>query len=142
MKTKAKINKNSLCELFISDLRVWVHLGCSEEEKHNPQLISFNISIIFKSAPLGLTTDRLEDTICYRIIVQQIQKFCENKKFNLIEHLAFAIHKTIEESLGDKKQNINLIEVTVHKVSPPVPDMHGGVCFTYSNPPKIQKDHK
>ncbi|MDE5056158.1 dihydroneopterin aldolase [Wolbachia endosymbiont of Drosophila bicornuta] len=77
----------SACNLLISDLRLWVHLGYSAEEKYHSQLVSVNIDFTFKSHHLGLTTDRLEDTICYLEVVQSIQSLVQSKQFNLIEHL-------------------------------------------------------
>lgn len=55
------------CNLLISDLRLWVHLGCSAEEKFHSQLVSVNIDFTFKSSPLGLTTDRLGGSSEYSI---------------------------------------------------------------------------
>ena len=51
--------------LTLADLRLWVHLGVSAEEKTNPQAISVNIHIKFPSAPIGTTTDSLAETFCY-----------------------------------------------------------------------------
>ena len=39
---------NKLFKLSILDLRIWVHLGCTEQEKFNPQLVSLNIELYFK----------------------------------------------------------------------------------------------
>ncbi|WP_341821053.1 dihydroneopterin aldolase [Wolbachia endosymbiont (group A) of Myopa testacea] len=119
--------------LLISDLRLWVHLGCSAEEKFHSQLVSVNIDFNFKSPPLGLTTDRLEDTICYLEVVQSIQSLVQSKQFNLIEHLTHDIYRAINNLLVQKKHIISSIRVTAHKVAPPVPGVHGGVLFTYCN---------
>lgn len=51
--------KKHLCNLLISDLRVWVNLGYRAEERFYPQLVSINIDFTFKSPPLGLTPDQL-----------------------------------------------------------------------------------
>jgi len=39
----------SACNLLISDLRLWVHLGYSAEEKYHSQLVSVNIDFTFQS---------------------------------------------------------------------------------------------
>lgn len=121
------------CNLLISDLRLWVHLGCSAEEKFHSQLVSVNIDFTFKSPPLGLTTDQLEDTICYLEVVQSIQSLVQSKQFNLIEHLTHDIYRAINNLLVQKKHIISSIRVTTHKVAPSVPNVHGGVFFTYRN---------
>ncbi len=133
-------DKATLCKLFISDLRIWVHLGCSAEEKHHPQLINLSIEFTFSSPPLGLVTDQLEDTICYLETVQHIQNLCQNKQFNLIEYLTSDVHRAIDEMLGAKRESLSLIKVRVHKMAPPVPGVHGGVHFTYCDKPKVQGD--
>ncbi|WP_250296559.1 dihydroneopterin aldolase [Wolbachia endosymbiont of Oedothorax gibbosus] len=119
------------CNLLISDLRLWVHLGCSAEEKFSPQLVSIDVGFTFKSPPLGLTTDQLKDTLCYLEVVRNIQYFVQGKQFNLIEHLTHGIHRMINDFLLQKKHTISSIRVTTHKVTPPVPGVHGGVFFTY-----------
>ncbi|MFJ5423528.1 dihydroneopterin aldolase [Wolbachia endosymbiont of Drosophila barbarae] len=123
----------SACNLLISDLRLWVHLGCSAEEKFAPQLVSIDIGFTFKSPPLGLTTDQLKDTLCYLEVVRNIQYFVQGKQFNLIEHLTHEIYRMINDFLLQKKHIISSIRVTTHKTAPPVPGVHGGVFFTYCN---------
>lgn len=93
----------SACNLLISDLRLWVHLGYSVEERLYPQSVSINVDFIFKSPPLGLMTDRLEDTVCYLEIVQNIQSLAQSKQFNLIEHLPHDIYRAINNLLVQKK---------------------------------------
>ncbi|TNK93941.1 dihydroneopterin aldolase [Wolbachia endosymbiont of Leptopilina clavipes] len=121
------------CNLLISDLRLWVHLGCSAEEKSSPQLVSIDVDFTFKSPPSGLTTDQLKDTICYLEVVQNIQSLVQGKQFNLIEHLTHEIYRAINNLLLRKKHIISSVGVTTHKIAPPVPGVHGGVFFTYCN---------
>ncbi|AZU37339.1 dihydroneopterin aldolase [Wolbachia endosymbiont of Bemisia tabaci] len=121
------------CNLLISDLRLWVHLGCSVEEKFFPQLVSIDVDFTFKSPPSGLTTDQLKDTICYLEVVQNIQSLVQGKQFNLIEHLTHEIYRSINNLLLRKKHIISSVKVTTHKTAPPVPGVHGGVFFTYCN---------
>jgi len=121
------------CNLLISDLRLWVHLGCSAEEKSSPQLVSIDVDFTFKSPPSGITTDQLKDTICYLEVVQNIQSLVQGKQFNLIEHLTHEIYRAINNLLLRKKHIISSVRVTTHKIAPPVPGVHGGVFFTYCN---------
>ncbi|WP_264337723.1 dihydroneopterin aldolase [Wolbachia endosymbiont (group B) of Dolichovespula media] len=121
------------CNLLISDLRLWVHLGCSAEEKSSPQLVSIDVDFTFKSPPSGHTTDQLKDTICYLEVVQNIQSLVQGKQFKLIEHLTHEIYRAINNLLLRKKHIISSVRVTTHKITPPVPGVHGGVFFTYCN---------
>ncbi|WP_264704074.1 dihydroneopterin aldolase [Wolbachia endosymbiont (group A) of Volucella inflata] len=131
----------SACNLLISDLRLWVHLGYSAEEKYHSQLVSIDVDFIFKFPPLGLTTDQLKDTVCYLEIVQNIQSLVQNKQFNLIEHLTHDIYRIINDLLLQKKHIISSVRVTTYKVAPPVPNVHGGVFFTYCNALQEQEDN-
>ena len=121
---------NSQCTLSINDLRIWIHLGCGEAEKQNAQLVSFNIELIFKIPPDGLVTDDLDDTVCYLKLTQAIQNLCQSKRFNLIEHLSYEVRQAVVTLLTG--QNIAETKITVHKLAPPVPGVHGGVMFTYA----------
>jgi len=90
-----------------------------------------NIELYFKSLPEGAKNDRLEDTVCYSDLVQNVKSFCQNRKFNLIEHLTREIYKVVEEPLKQQRSLVAFICVTGHKMLPPVPDIHGGITFTY-----------
>lgn len=118
-------------KLSISDLRVWVRLGCTDQEKFHPQLVSFTIDLVFKAPLKALISDRLEETVCYFNLVQNIKRLCQNKSFNLIERLTADVYDAINASLGDQKSLISSVNLTTHKIAPPVPDVHGGVSFTY-----------
>jgi 7,8-dihydroneopterin aldolase/epimerase/oxygenase len=78
-----------------------------------------------------MITDRLEDTVCYLKVVEHIQSLIQNKTFNLIEHLTYDIYLTVNNLVVHKKHMLSSIKVTVHKVAPPVPNVHGGVFFSY-----------
>ncbi len=83
-----------------------------------------------------MNTDQLEDTVCYYETVKSIQNLCQHKEFNLIEHLNADVYKTIDQGLSEKRECISKIDVTVRKMHPPVPGIHGGVSFIYCGAPK------
>ena len=117
---------------MIADLRIWVHLGCSEQEKYNPQLVSFTLEFNFKSSPKAVASDQLDDTICYFEIAECVKKLCQQKQFNLIEHLTAEVYIAIEKELGAKRNLISHFDVTLSKLHPPIPGVHGGVSFSYT----------
>ncbi|MDR0296618.1 MAG: dihydroneopterin aldolase [Rickettsia sp.] len=118
-------------KLIISDLRVWIHLGCSDQEKFHSQLVSFNIELEFTTPPKGTITDKLEDTVCYLELVQSIKSLCQTKHFNLIEHLTKEVYHAIDKSLIKHRDLVKCVNVMTRKMSPPVQDVHGGITFTY-----------
>jgi dihydroneopterin aldolase len=98
--------------------------------------VSFTIELEFKQAPRAVTTDRLEDTVCYFDLTGGIRALCEKKRFNLVEYLAAEVCKNVEATLtaAKKRDDVAKITITVLKLAPPVPDVHGGACFIYTCP--------
>ena len=123
--------KNNICKLAISDLRVWVHLGYGKEEKHNPQLVSIDVEIIFNKHPPAVETDQLDDTLCYLKAVESIQALTQKNRFNLIENLGAKVHEAIYNTIKIENHNLYNVNVVVKKMSPPVPGVHGFVSFSY-----------
>ena len=115
-------------KLSISDLRIWVSIGCSDEEKLLMQCVSFDIEILFLKPPNATKTDNIEDTVCYAGLVRDIQELCQGKKFNLIEYLGAEIHNLISHNIHTP---IEKIRVKTTKITPLVQNIHGGVSFTY-----------
>ncbi|NRA74283.1 MAG: dihydroneopterin aldolase [Rickettsiales bacterium] len=131
MEKVKKFEKNTDCKLIISKLSLPVYLGCHDYERKEKQNVLVTIEISFKNIPIGVNTDQLEDTICYSMLVEHIQKFVENKKFNLIEKFAKDIHKCVYMFLATLHYPVSLIKVIVHKKVASIPAIKGGVFFTY-----------
>lgn len=119
------------CKLSIKDLRLWAHLGCSPEEKTNPQPVSITLKLYFTDPPLGAATDKLADSVCYFKIVELVQKLLSDRAFNLVEHLTLTISEAIYKHLKSINQENVTLKVIVNKLSPPVPNLYGGVSFSY-----------
>ncbi len=132
LKNSKAIFKNTKSHLQISDLRQWVHLGCSDQEKHLPQLVAFDVDIAFQGSPKAIHTDEIKDGFCYAEAAELIKKCIKSKPYNLIEYLAADVYEVIREALDKQEYKAAEISVTVHKLSPPVPDIHGAVSFTIS----------
>lgn len=116
------------CRLSINDLRLWANLGNSVEEQANPQPISIYIQLSFLNKPLACTTDNLSDSVCYAEIVELIRNITQNKTFNLLEHLTNYLDTEIYQYLEKISPNVKL-KIIVTKLSPPVPNIFGGVAF-------------
>ena len=125
----------ALPSLQICDLRLWVHLGWSEEEKKNPQMVSVDVTFTYASPPRAMDTDNLKDTICYHSVTKKIQSSTLEKRFNMIEFLGKSILDTVCTCVKESQQDIAAITVTVHKTAPPMPGVHGGTRFTCTGKP-------
>ncbi len=116
--------------LVINDLRLWVYLGHTAEERANQQVVRVDIKISFLRPPKALSSDKLADTYCYTNAINNTTKLVTTEKFALIEHLTNRIHESIAADLNQHGFEDAALAVTVIKLSPPVPNVHGGVSFT------------
>jgi dihydroneopterin aldolase len=124
------------CLLSVSDLRLWVHLGCTEEEKLQAQCVSLDFAFDFSTPPKTMKDDKLGGTVCYGQVSDAVKKFVKDKRFNTIEFLGAGIFDTVAALLRKQKQPVAEFSVTVHKLYPPVEGLHGGARFTVAGAPK------
>ena len=111
--------------LSICDFSVDVHLGCRLDEREKLQEVQFTVEIELPSPPLGETTDQLEDSLCYGEVCETLKNFVKGKKFHLIEKMAKDCL-----SLLEKKHPSTSIDLTVHKITPPIEGLKGGVKYS------------
>ena len=111
--------------LFISDLRLFVKLGCEEVERRTPQEVRLSIEFRFSSVPKATQTDEIGDTVCYAKVSQAIKNYCEGKEFKLIEKLALDLVFVTKDVIG----NDMAMALTVHKIKPPIENLIGGTQY-------------
>ena len=127
---------NNLNQLIISDLRLWVHLGCSEHEKAQPQPVSIDITIYLPNTftQQSMKTDNINHTVCYFNLIKAIKKnITRHQPFNLIESLTGCIYASVYHDLLKLKQPDIILEIKLAKLSPPIADLHGGTVFIYKD---------
>ncbi len=117
------------CRLKIRGYHTWVHLGCSEAERSMTQEVEFDVEIGFTTPPLGARTDRLEDTLNYGALCEALEATARRQPYQLIEALARSTYDALKKIAGPGP----LIEVTVHKLRPPIENLRGGVRFSYGD---------
>jgi FolB domain-containing protein len=78
---------DTMSKIAIVDLEVSYCVGISEEERSKPQrlLLSVEINFDFSSAALS---DRIEKTINYFTVAQQLLAYGQNRSWKLLERLA------------------------------------------------------
>ena len=113
--------------LSIDGLILDLFVGCDEEERAKKQPIEIDVWILLSPMPVGCVSDDLSETICYRECVECIQKAVEERRFQLIEHLAYHIHKALKKAYSSNAD----FAVRVKKVHCPVKEVTKGVSFTY-----------
>jgi dihydroneopterin aldolase len=82
--------------LYLYELKVPVHLGTSKAERAIYQMIKIDLAMMFHTLPKGCLTDELSETVCYATLIQSIKDFCQQKPFQLIEHLGYQLYQFIK----------------------------------------------
>ena len=74
-------------KIRIEELEVWYCIGVTEEERAKPQrlLVTVDMAVDFSSA---IVSDRIEKTINYFEVSQELLKFGEGRNWKLLEKLA------------------------------------------------------
>lgn len=114
--------------LFINALEVQVYLGWTNKERLKKQTVYLDVAISFHHMPKACHTDHLDDTFCYKDLINIIRKKIASIKFNLIEHLTCEIHKIIKDALPFKTK----LDVSITK-HPKIKGLNGGVSFHYGD---------
>jgi len=91
----------------IADLEVFCHIGVSEAERAQPQrlLVTIDLDFDFSSAALS---DRIERTIDYNELVQDLLKYGEGRSWKLLEKLVTNIADMI---LAEYRPQAVMVEV-------------------------------
>ena len=111
--------------LRVNDFRIEAHIGCGEEERSTPQTLSFNVEIVFFEIPLTCKSDKIEDTLCYQGICENIVATVKKSPVATIEYLTSEILKNLKSLLPKK----STLKVSTQKVSPPIAGLYGGATF-------------
>ncbi|MEM0122181.1 MAG: 2-amino-4-hydroxy-6-hydroxymethyldihydropteridine diphosphokinase [Saccharolobus sp.] len=96
-------------KIIIEDLKVGTIIGVNPNERVNKQEVSIDLEI-WCDLQEGVKTDKIVDTIDYKIIKKEILSYVENSSYNLLETLAFKICKVV---LQDNR--IKNVKVRVNK---------------------------
>jgi len=75
-----------MSKIAIVDLEVYYHVGVTDEERAKPQrlLVTVEMSLDFSAASVS---DRIERTINYQAVADEILKFGEGRSWRLLEKL-------------------------------------------------------
>jgi FolB domain-containing protein len=95
--------------IFVRDLMVPCIVGTKPEERVNKQDVCINLEIECDLAPAGVS-DRIEDTLNYRTLKQEIVALVEKSEYFLIEKMADRV-----AALCLEHGEIRAVTVTVDK---------------------------
>lgn len=95
--------------IFLRDLRVETVIGIWEWERRIRQTVSIDLRMgadIRKAA----ATDRIEDTLNYKLVAKRVQQFVSESSFKLVESLAENIATIVLDEF-----DLPWVEVSVNK---------------------------
>jgi dihydroneopterin aldolase len=107
----------------IADIRAYGYTGYLSEEQVLGQWFTVNLSLSLDLTLVG-ESDRLEDTLDYREIINLVKEIIHTSRYALVEKLAQAIAEGI---LGINR--VSEVRVELTKVSPPIPDFGGQITI-------------
>lgn len=114
--------------LLIRDLELRVFLGWPEKERLKEQRVFLNVDIRYPIPPIGCQTDKLEDTVCYAVLIEKVREDIGDKHFHLIEYLSHDIYHIMKPLLP--KQTLLTVRITKH---PMIAGLTGGVQFSFGD---------
>ena len=75
-----------MARISIVDLEVFYSIGVTEEERSKPQRLLITVHLDYDSTA-AILSDRVEKTINYFEVSQELQKYGEGKSWKLLEKL-------------------------------------------------------
>lgn len=85
--------------LFINGLEMELFLGWPNEERMRRQIVSLDIEIQYPATPKACVSDDLQDTVCYRELIENLRANIGRKKYHLIEHVTQAAYDILKKQL-------------------------------------------
>lgn len=95
-----------MTEIFISNLKVPVRIGCIPGEQEFPQMVRFDVRVAIRDSAAARSGNLL-DTVCYKQLSEEIQRLAAHQQWSLLEQLADTVLGTIFEKFPAAK-NVSL----------------------------------
>src|SRR6266478_1520805 len=116
-----------MSKITIVDLEVFYCVGITDEERAKPQRLLLTVDMNFDLSSAAVS-DRIEKTINYHTVIQDLLKFGEGRSWKLLERLASGIADMV---LAQFKPLGVMVEVKKF----PVPQVrHVSVSLTKARP--------
>jgi len=96
-----------MSRINIVDLEVFYHIGVTEEERAKPQRLLITVEMDFDFSNAALS-DRLEKTINYFEICQELLKYGNGRNWKLLERLAVNIADFIMSRFKPDAVNVEI----------------------------------
>lgn len=112
-------------EILLKRMAFFGHHGTDKEEQRLGQRIYVDLSMKVNLLSAS-ESDRLEDTVNYAEVFEQVKNIVEGKSYKLLERLAGRIN----EEILKKYRNIETVKTSIHKPSAPVNGIIDDIVIT------------
>jgi len=96
-----------MTKITIVDLEVFYHVGVSDAERAQPQRLLLSVELEFDFSTAALS-DRIERTIDYNALAQELLKFGEGRSWKLLERLVTTIADMILTDYRPQAVNVEV----------------------------------
>lgn len=107
--------------IHVDGIRSYGYTGLLPEEQVLGQWFVVDLALWIDLTQAG-RSDRIDDTLDYRQVIEQVKQLIATSKYALLERLATEI---IETLLNYSK--ISQVSVRLTKIAPPIPDFSGQI---------------
>ncbi len=108
-------------KITIKDLSIPVHLGMTVEERKGLQEIRWTVRFSVLTS--------MEPPVCYQEVSDKIQLYSQSKSFSSMEEMAVCCYRQLKTDFP----KITSLSLKLHKVSPPLKGLLGGVFLEYGD---------
>ncbi|PSB34364.1 dihydroneopterin aldolase [Stenomitos frigidus] len=113
--------------IHLSGIRCYGYTGALPEEQVLGQWFEVGLTLWLDLALAG-QSDRLSDTLDYRIVIATVQALVKTSKFTLLERLAVAIAEAVLHSAAlTAAVPVQQVQVRLCKPAAPIPDFGGAI---------------
>jgi len=101
-----------MSKVTITDLEVYYRVGVTEEERAKPQrlLVTVDMSLDFSIAAVS---DRLERTINYQALAEEVLKFGDTRSWKLLEKLVTNLAERILSQYGPEEVTVEVKKFSI-----------------------------
>ncbi len=101
-----------MSKVTITDLEVYYRVGVTDEERSKPQrlLVTVDMNLDFSIAAVS---DRLERTINYQAVAEEVLKFGETRSWKLLEKLVTNLAERILTQYGPEEVTVEVKKFSI-----------------------------
>ncbi len=115
--------------IHLSGIRCYGYTGVLPEEQVLGQWFEVDLTLELDLSAAS-RSDRLEDTLDYRAVIETVQRIVKTSKFALLERMTAAIaHAILYSDSPSNSPPVQRVCVRLSKLAAPIPDFSGRIAI-------------